>query len=57
MLEIPDSETPSEIPEQNAKTIESDLNEKSDNNAFRCMFDDSDDEVVNDGIDEVLVGV
>ncbi|KAI5406812.1 hypothetical protein KIW84_053181 [Lathyrus oleraceus] len=31
--------------------------QQSDDNALGCRFDDSDDEVLNDGIDEVLVGV
>ncbi|KAI5445468.1 hypothetical protein KIW84_013630 [Lathyrus oleraceus] len=54
---IPDIDTLPEIPEQNEKTIKSDLNEQRDDNALGCRFDDSDDEVLNDGIYEVLIGV
>lgn len=50
-------ETLPEIPEQNVKTIESDHNEQSDDSALGCRFNDSNDEVLNDGIDEVLVGL
>ncbi|KAI5404964.1 hypothetical protein KIW84_051936 [Lathyrus oleraceus] len=55
LLEIPDIDTLPEIPEQNEKTIESDLNKQSDDSALGCNFDEYDDEVLNDGIDEVLV--
>ncbi|KAI5429741.1 hypothetical protein KIW84_034358 [Lathyrus oleraceus] len=54
---IPDIDTLLEIPKQNAKKNGSGLNEQRDDSALGCKFDDSDDEVLNDGIDEVFVGV
>ncbi|KAL5098201.1 hypothetical protein RYX36_002528, partial [Vicia faba] len=53
----------SEIPDQNAKTVQdaknlteaqTDHNEQSDDSALGCRFDDSVDEVSNYGIYDVL---
>lgn len=57
MSEISDINLHLEIHEQNSKIIESDHNEQSDDSALGCRFDDSDDKVLNDGIDDVLVRV
>lgn len=57
MSEIPDIDSQPEIHEQNTKIVDSDHNEQSDDSALGCKFDDSDDEVLSNGIDEVLVGV
>ncbi|CAK8569767.1 unnamed protein product [Lathyrus sativus] len=47
----------SDIESQPKIRVDSDHDEQSDDSALGCIFDDSDDEVLNDGINEVLVGV